>query len=37
MPDNKLYYGDNLVVLREHLRDSPFPFFVTGLYLIAIS
>ncbi len=22
MPDNKLYYGDNLVVLREHVRDQ---------------
>ncbi|HEU5451479.1 MAG TPA: hypothetical protein VFU76_05810 [Terriglobales bacterium] len=22
MADNKLYYGDNLVVLREHVRDE---------------
>jgi hypothetical protein len=22
MPENKLFYGDNLTVLREHIRDE---------------
>jgi len=25
MPDNKLYYGDNLDILKRHIRDATYP------------